>query len=674
MDNEGGSPTKQVKRPRNKTNGGGGTTPEPSTSRDRKARPWNLEPRHLVLPRFVGVDGEGGNIGKTHRFLLLRAGGDVIENPDGLSMAECLGFLADLPKNGRIYVSFAFDYDVTMMMRQAHPAKVNRLFNRASRQIVRDGRKVEQYHPVEVGDFEVDYMPHKEFKVRRKGTKRYTVVNDSFTFFQTSFIVALRKWFPGEEYAKDLERIAKGKEQRHDFGAVDDNERAYNLLEIVYLEKLMETFRQMCLSLDIRPHKWQGPGHLVSAVFTREGLPKNNTINASRDVLESANLAYVGGRFECRSFGHIDGTIYQYDINSAYASVYKELPCLIHGSWVPIKTLPRKPGSIYLARVSFKHTAGLAWNTLPIRSKKGTILFPREGNGWYWCHELEVAKDYSSLTIHEGYKYVKSRECVCRPFDWVYPLYDLRRDVGKETGKGKVLKTTLATIYGKTAQSIGHPQWSNPIWAGLITSSCRAKLIVATLSVDRGNGVHMLATDGLFTSAPIPGLTIGKDLGQWELTEHESMFIVQSGLYLLPNRVKILHKTRGVPIGVIMQKQPEIRAAWQAWLDEGDCDADSPTVTVPVKTFISLRLANSMGKGFMAGRWINAKRTIRFDWGSKREFGVRNMGTYVTTRPLQGSPTLQSEASGRVVGGHDLLEMAFEDAPDWADQLTLEDE
>src|SRR5207302_9892857 len=140
----------------------------------------------------------------------------------------------------------------------------------------------------------------------------------------------------------------------------------------------------------------------------------------------------------------IPGPIYQYDINSAYASYYKRLPCLVHGEWKAFRKLPKD--GIYFANVRFKHPEGMMWNTLPLRNpRSGTLLFPMEGNGWYWMHEIRTAIKYGAeIEVKRGYRYVQT--CDCQPFDWVYRLYDERIRVGKDSGKGKVLKTTLATI------------------------------------------------------------------------------------------------------------------------------------------------------------------------------------------------------------------------------------
>src|SRR6202000_2008521 len=143
-----------------------------------------------------------------HQYLLLRAGERVLENPDGepLRTYQCLEFLSGLRKD-RVWCSFAFDYDVTMIVRGLSERKIAALFDRESRAILdAEGNPTNRYWPVTCGAgmFEIDYMPHKEFRVRRAGEYtrhdggKWTVINDVFTFFQSSFVKALRKWFVDE--------------------------------------------------------------------------------------------------------------------------------------------------------------------------------------------------------------------------------------------------------------------------------------------------------------------------------------------------------------------------------------------------------------------------------------------------------------------------------------------
>lgn len=645
-----------------------------------------------VLTPFAGVDGEGGDIDGNHEYLMLRAGDHLLDTGRPLSAYECFAFLADLPKD-RIYVSFAFDYDVTMMIRRLPPAKISALFNRAARAIVtKDGRQVPRYFPVSVGrgEFEIDYMPHKEFRVRRKGGK-WTIVSDTFTFFQSSFVKALHSFYDDDEtaepwIAKAIDRIAEGKEQRNEFTYVTEYERDYNELECIMLARLMEKFRALCHELDIRPAKWQGPGNLVTAVFKREGLPQKQFMYVPDEVWYHANEAYYGGRFEAAAYGQIDQTIYQYDINSAYASTYRDLPCLRHGEWERIDNVSslaaiQKSTDIYFADVTFRHREPARWYTLPVRSGKGTLLFPRVGRGWYWHPELNEASKHADFTVHRVYRYIK--RCNCRYFDWVYSLYDERDRVGKKSGKGKVLKIVLATIYGKLAQSIGQPAFANPIWSGIVVSTCRATLIAAALQVPGGEDVLMLATDGMFTTRPRK-LDIGNQLGQWEETVSAGMFIVMSGIYFIGDQKP---KTRGVPQARIMEHEQDFRDVWKCFMESVRDESDLyrvVNVKVPLRTFVSARVAHARGKTFLAGKWLNTRKVIRFEWASKRvindphEYPDDVRDGVLWTGPIEGSESLVSMPKANIGGmqeykvmleDDEMLELCIEDSPDWADQL-----
>lgn len=648
-----------------------------SKSQSRQQTSRQRASRRRVIP-FAGVDGEGGDIDGSHEYLLLRAGEFVLETGRPLEPYECFEFLADLRKD-RVYVSFAFDYDVTMMIRHLHPSKVALLFERKRREIFKDGKSTGRYYPVDVGngEFQIDYMPHKEFKVRRPGHK-WTVISDTFTFFQSSFVTALRKWFVDQpEYAGIIEKIAEGKDQRNEFTYVTEYERDYNRVECTMLEMLMEKFRDLCTELDIRPNKWQGPGFLVTAVFKREGMPRDSFVHVPDHVWWTANRAYYGGRFECAAYGNIEKEVWQYDINSAYAASYRKLPCLHHGEWQELRKLPRYESSdsghddarmaqrIYVAEVSFKHRVERRWYTLPLRSSKGSLLFPREGRGVYWSPELEVAREHCDIEVHGGYEYVSN--CDCRYFDWVYDLYAERDSAGKQSGKGKILKIVLATIYGKLAQSKGHPVFSNPIWSGLIVSACRAKLIQAALSSNHGDDVLMLATDGMFTTSPRT-LPVGKALGEWELTRHDNMFIVMSGVYFAGEEKP---KTRGVPMAKVIQHEMEFRDTWNRYLHSINSIGLPPIVAIPMRVFTSARLAHARKKPWTAGQWVESEKRIAFEWATKR-CEPTIVGAAMWTMPVEGGPDLVSQEFDGLIGGPKDLEL--EGSPDWADRLNVWDD
>lgn len=615
---------------------------------------------------FCGVDGEGGNFDTGHEYMLLRAGEYVLETGNPLTWQECLGFLASLPKD-RIYVAYFFDYDVTMMLRGLRSERLRRLLDMNCRRIP---DKPCSSFPINVPGYQIDYIPGKEFRVRRwipgqKKREKWTIINDTGSFFQASFVTTLRKWFsPDDEpdLQAVIDQIAKGKQQRNEFGAVTQEEREYNYVEIRMLEMLMNRFRDLCDSLNIRPTKWQGPGNLVSAVFRQNKLPPNKDItlfDTMPEFMLAANAAYYGGRFEAAQIGHIPGPVYQYDINSAYANTYKDLPCLVHGTWKPIQRLPSD--GIYLAEVEFNHSADIAWCTLPIRIKSGSLVFPRKGRGIYWSPELQVARKHGvKLKFIRGWRYIN--QCDCSHFDFVYDLYRKRAELGKDA-RGMVLKITLASMYGKLAQSVGCAPYANPVWAGLITSMVRAQLADAALAMNMGIDVLMLATDGLFTTCRIDSLDVGDALGQWSLTIHKEMFAVQSGVYFLSDAPM---KTRGVPKSRVEAFEDTFRDDWSQYVDAGGA---MPHVSIPLNVFIGLRLALARNKPDTAGQWMNVTKDISFDWRTKR-VECRMVDYRMTTIPMEGSANLVSVAYDRVIGGlRNAERLTAKDQPDWADKL-----
>lgn len=618
---------------------------------------------------FAGVDGEGGNVNGRHEYLLLRAGQFTYEEDDGspLQTEKILRFLTMLPRD-KEYVSYFFDYDVTMILRSLPPERIKRLLDQDCRRV--PGKPCNTY-PVNWGRYQIDYMPRKEFKVRRIEVERssgtmewgpWLTISDTGSFFQARFTKALNDWFPEPEYRSTIAEIEKGKEKRGNFGAVDDEERHYNLLECEMLSLLMERYRDMCTRNDIYPNKFQGPGNLVSAVMRKNRLPRNIDLDIWErlpDFVKMANDGYYGGRFETAQFGAIPGPVYQYDINSAYADTYRSLPCLVHGKWKESDVLPAK-GSLYVGKVSFKHRKGLTFCTLPVRGKKdGVLLFPQQASGTYWSPELDIARDYAQVWWKGGYVYEKT--CDCQTFDWVYDIYEERKRLGKDAA-GKVLKLVLASTYGKLAQSVGCAPYSNPIWAGLIVSNVRATLIAGTLQLGNGGSdVCMLATDGIFCREP-RNLPLGTELGEWTEVVHSDMFAVQSGIYFINGQKP---KTRGTPQSRVLEMEPEFRKKWDHFIATGELES----VSVSVHTFHGLSIAMARNKPEIAGVWADIEKEIGFDWTSKRMFD-RKEGSVLHTMPIPGSAQLESDPYSRTIGGIRVAErLLFQAQPDWGQQL-----
>lgn len=641
--------------------------------------------KNPLIRSFVGVDGEGGNVPEEgtlfdeivrHQYLSLRIGPELLETGKPLNYRECFNFICD-QSQWNIYVAYFFDYDVTMMIRTLPRERAARLLNRHLRTNPKNGAVL----PLDVDDyFQIEYLPHKEFKVRRKNElgkwEAWRTISDVGQFFQTSFVSTLEKWNIGTEEERQM--IRTGKAQRANFTQFTDETRAYNALEVLLLEQLMEEFREVCIAVGYVPKKWQGPGNLASALLTRHRIPKRDEIHILRnDTFRAlAQAAYYGGRFETTASGPIPGPVYQYDINGAYVALLRGLPCLLHGTWKQVSARP-DPGTIWFGEIYFHHMFARGSEricNLPVRRNDGTIYYPHEGNGVYWGVEIEAAERVgTSILFRQGWVY--ESHCNCSWFDFVDQLYAERLRLGK-TAKGYVLKLAGNSVYGKLAQSIGYAPWANPVWAGLITAGCRAMLTDAYGQAP--NQCYMLATDGLFMAVPLD-LPCSKKLGEWEATVHASgMFIVQPGVYFLGESGEV--KTRGVERGRITGMRDEFEKQFHQYVESHGLHYP---VSVEVDNFITARQAIQRNNWKLAGTWDHTIREISFYWDSKRAQGVaQTIDGVLRTVPLYGGADVHSVAYARLIGGG--LSLGWDDKysdlaliegqrmaeqPDWAPSL-----
>jgi DNA polymerase type B, organellar and viral len=596
-----------------------------------------------------------------HQYLSLRAGPDLLETGKPLSAWECLSFLADLDPQ-YIYVSYFFDYDITMIIRTLPEERARRLLYPHLRTLPGQHYAAPLDLTAPDGEkYQIDYLPHKEFKVRRPGSK-WIVISDTGQFFQGSFLSTLRKWNIGTP--EEQEMIRAGKEKRATFGVFNEETRAYNALECVLLEELMTQFRAVCEETGYVPKKWQGPGYLASAMLAKHGVPRRDDIPILRnDAFRAlAQAAYYGGRFETTVAGPIRRRVFQYDINGAYVSLLRGLPCLIHGSWRRVRNRPG--GGIWFGKVHFTHPRTGRLYHLPVRLKNGNIQYPREATGVYWNVELEAAEAAGTrIEFTEGWVYEPA--CDCRWFDFTDDYYAERLRLGK-SAKGYVLKLAGNSIYGKLAQSIGYAPYANPVWAGLITAGCRAMLIRAYAQAPEDT--YMLATDGLFTGKSLD-VKISSALGDWEETIHEhGIFIVQPGIYFAGDEPK----SRGVERGRISDMRPAFEQQWAAFSGSRGVDH---TVGIPVDNFITAKQALQRNKWKLAGTWEQADREVSFWWVTKRANGLvdwepdAGLSEMCRTRPPDVPPGFESFAYDRIIGGQ-VRDIPSEDR--WTDEGARE--
>jgi len=175
---------------------------------------------------------------------------------------------------------------------------------------------------------------------------------------------------------------------------------------------------------------------------------------------------------------------------------------------------------------------------MPYRTKQGNISRPNVTRGWYWLHEIDAAKRADLIDTVDIEKWASYNPCECSPpIDpdtiGISRLYQARLDFGKNTPQGKSAKLVYNSAYGKTAQSIGQPKYSNPVYASLITAGCRTLILDAIASHPEGaRAVSMVATDGVYFTSRHPSLDINPTrLGAWDETFKPGMTQLMPGVY-----------------------------------------------------------------------------------------------------------------------------------------------
>lgn len=483
--------------------------------------------------RFVVWDGEADKDKEDRsNYILLGNSAGWELNGRRLGTDECLKFIVDcaVAEPDVIHIGFAIGFDVNMIVRDIPKRLIAELKN--SNQCW-----YEQYL--------LEWMPQKWFRIydtfRKVGCKIY----DGFTFFMSSAVKAWQQYLDNDE--KEMVReVTAGKDQRATFTYADLETiiRPYFRKELYLYEALFDRLRELFAVAGIYPRDWYGPGAVASTIFQTHARHY-----VQRDipdgVIEGSQYAYFGGRFEQFYTGQYTGTVYSYDIRSAYPHAMRLLPDLHHGKWVHhVGRPPNGLPSFALYKVDYDygadgHTdAGRSYMPMPfpLRDIRSAIHFPSRVKGWYWGPEVISALDWYSLDIRESWTFEPTIENE-RPFAFIEDMYQQRMEwKGMENQAQYALKLGMNSLYGKTAQRKGKdneskaPRWHQLEYAGFMTSMCRGMMFSAMMQDPLG--IIATETDGLFSRSRLD-LPLGEGLGEWEEEIYDGVVYVQSGLYWL---------------------------------------------------------------------------------------------------------------------------------------------
>lgn len=632
---------------------------------------------------FIAVDGEGvtrmeyvevwdddeqnfvHKLRKVHHYVVISVGDETLHH-DGalLRHDEIFSFLYQqkIEHPNAAFVGFYLGYDFSQWLKSLPAGRGDALFHPYGIQRRMPRNKDLKYpFPVTIDNrWDIDFLGLKRMKLRphvprklypecdkthttlnqieecaagrhKKHPHKWMYINDAGPFFQTSLMVAInpKKWRPGTEIVSpaEMELLQEGKDARADAEFTPQMIR-YNLLENDVLARLMRTVNQGFVAdgIKLRTDQWYGPGQAAQAWMRNIGAPTGDAI---REVvpfwaIDAARMSYYGGWFETFVNGVIPDTVHSYDINSAYPYAIESLPCLLHGEWTRGEGKPGylKKGHLRLLNASFVGKDPYI-GTMPHRDSHGGISRPARTAGWHWQHEVDAAKAAGMLATTHVDEWIEYKPCGCKkPFAAIRELYEGRIDAGKDTPYGMSKKLVYNSAYGKMAQSIGVPKYSNSIYASLITSHCRTMIIRAIAThPDKTKAVAMVATDGIVFLTPHPdhkAMVHKTELGKWGYKEHHNLSILMPGLYWddesrqsIRDGENLKLKSRGVSgkylAPFIDQFDAEWRDLWEFLTKEGGTGHMdlAPKISIKVEFgVISPRLAVARNNWYQCGQVV----------------------------------------------------------------------
>lgn len=527
-----------------------------------------------------------------------------IKREEGLTTYECLEFMLEAKQQYEksIFVGFSFNYDINQILKDLPESCLWDLHDT---------------NHTFVGGYSIKWIPRKEFYVKHGRSKRSFILYDVFGFFQASFLAVCEKYL-GEDDAR-LTIIREGKSSRDSFTweEMDDKIIPYNMMELEMLTEIMDIFREDLHNTGIHPGKWHGPGAIANEALRQYGVKAVRDI--PEEVLDAAQYAYAGGRFEHFFMGRYDGRVYESDIHSAYPEAATKLPDLQYGHWEFVETF--EPGSFGVWAVEYRHREGQSNQPQPLfcRSENGSISYPCKVSGWYWTPEAELVASH----VRNGWVFRSTS--TSRPFAFIEKLYEQRR-IFKNQGSSteRAIKLILNSLYGKLAQTVGGkdgpPSHHQLEYAGYITSYTRAKIYKAMMQCP--GAIIAAETDAVFSTKPLD-LDYGEGLGQWELKEYDSIVYLQSGFYYAATGETIVCKYRGMdrdgatkqPAGLPLRTVLDHLAHYSG---AGDWHR-TPSLSSFTTRFVGLGIGLQTKSVWRS--WEKNQKTVRLDqdpWSTKR--------------------------------------------------------
>lgn len=405
------------------------------------------------------------------------------------------------------------------------------------------------YHDKRItyGKYEITYLDKKFFSIQDNVNNNYYFY-DLFNFLDTSLNKAALK-FLGDEKLYELVDSSKLNTDIDYWHENYDNIVKYCIKDAELTKRLADYFWDIVYSnMHYFPKRPFSKGKISEEYFLSKCyIPMIN--NIPLPVLKFAYNSYFGGRFEILKKGFFE-KVYSYDIKSAYPDQMRRLIDFSKGKWIEVSEVSESSYTgFYLCRIETKETF-----FSPFLQKAGELsIYP---NGRFKAYltkqEIEFIRlhfENSSIYVEKGYEFF--------PKTLVYPLkteierlYAWKEKEEDEDIKYCV-KIFMNSLYGKTIQVSGDNNRTgkifNPIWASLITSGARIKLM--EFALNSPDDIIMFSTDSIHTIKPltVPDKPL---LGDFAKDFEGCGVYIMCDVYNIWNDKKTKNKLRGFALAV----------------------------------------------------------------------------------------------------------------------------
>ena len=354
-----------------------------------------------------------------------------------LDAVQILDSLLSLPDQfgPAVFVMFSFGYDITQILKHLPYEKAWEIEKRETYPDRNGNRRRIAHSPVLWKGYAITYVkgksldvwrladPEKPYRGKKLHTSAHIRIYDVFGFFQSSFSAVVKSMVDsGRATKEEAQFIAKMKDRRAQFANEDIEQiKAYTTLELRLLARMMGDLRKGFEETGLHLRHWHGAGAAASALIESQKLK----MHYGRDIAASnispqqtaAHHAYYGGRIELLRQGYVeDRALHVYDIAAAYPTAMVEFPSLAGGEWASKPGTEFRKGSLSELRAAVEVASCLSmfkirfqfptyeryhadarkavfipFYPLPYRDKRGGILFPASGYGWYMQDDVLAA-------------------------------------------------------------------------------------------------------------------------------------------------------------------------------------------------------------------------------------------------------------------------------------------